>query len=123
MRTRNLFVLPFTLGLLFSFGRAQEPQTLQPGRSVERNIAGDETHSYQIFIESVHSVRVRLQQRVIDAALTLTAADGKQLAEVDLTGAGEEEPLSLEVAATGSYRLTVRGVEAVTRRGSYRLEA
>ena len=40
-----------------------------------------------------------LDQRALDAALIITAPDGKQLSEVNLTGAGEEEPLSLEAEA------------------------
>ena len=95
---------------------------LMPGKPVEREIAGGESHAYQIALQAGQFVRFRLEQRAIDAALILIAPDGKQLAERDLTGAGEEEPLSLEVAVTGDYRLTVRDVEAARWRGSYRLE-
>ena len=63
-----------------------------------------------------------MEQRAIDAALILTAPDGKQQVEMDLTGVGEQESLSLEAAAAGSYRLTVRGSGASSLRGSYRLE-
>jgi CHAT domain-containing protein len=100
-----------------------EPPQLEPGKPIEREIAGGESHTYQITLQAGQFARFRLEQRAIDAALVLSAPDGRQLAERDLTGAGEEEPLSLEVAATGDYRLTVRGVEAATRRGAYRLEA
>jgi CHAT domain-containing protein/tetratricopeptide (TPR) repeat protein len=120
--TLQLHSLALALSLFFQSSAGQEVRPLAPGKAVERGIAGGESHAYQIALQAGQFVRFRLEQRAIDAALILTAPDGKQLAEIDLTGAGEEEPLSLEVAVTGDYRLTVRGVEAATWRGSYRLE-
>ena len=115
-------MLILTLWLVVTVRASQEPQTLIPGEAVAREISGGESHTYQIGLAAGQFVRFRLEQRGVDGALVLTAPDGKQLAEIDLTGTGEEEPLSLEVAVTGDYRLTVRGVEAATWRGSYRLE-
>ncbi len=100
-----------------------ETKQLEPGRSVEREIAGGESHTYQIQLAAGQFVRFRLEQRVIDAALTLSAPDGKQLVEMNLSGMGAEESLSMEAASSGSNRLTVRGDGATTLRGSYRLEA
>jgi tetratricopeptide (TPR) repeat protein len=67
-------------------------------------------------------VRIRLEQRAIDSVLILTAPDGKQMVEVNLTGVGDEESLSLEALTAGSYKLTVRAIGAATMRGSYELE-
>jgi CHAT domain-containing protein len=122
-RTFILCVVLCSLSLSASAQSAPEPTTLVPTRPVERELAGGESHVYQISLAAGQFVRFRLEQRGVDAALLLAAPDGKQLVEVDLTGAGQEEPLSLEAAATGTYRLTVRGVEEETRRGAYRLEA
>ncbi|MBL8208150.1 MAG: tetratricopeptide repeat protein [Blastocatellia bacterium] len=101
---------------------ALEPQMLFSGQSVERELAGDQSHTYQTPLTAGQFVRFRLTQRAIDAALILTAPDGKQLAEMDLTGSGVQEALFLEAAATGSYRLVVRGSGGATVRGDYRLE-
>src|SRR5439155_4538172 len=101
---------------------APEPQTLIPGQPVERQIAGGESHIYQIQLASGQFVRFRLEQRAIDAALILTAPNGKQLVEMNLTREGDQESLSLEAAA-GTYRLTVRVGGTATQLGSYRLEA
>ena len=103
----------------------QEPMTLISGQHVERELAGGEAHTYQITLTAGQFVRFRLEQRTIDAALILTAPDGKQLVEMDLTAAGDEELLSLEAragATTESYRLIVRGSGRATARGVYRLE-
>jgi CHAT domain-containing protein/tetratricopeptide (TPR) repeat protein len=101
---------------------AQEPK-LEPGQTVARDIAGGESHMYQIALQTGQFARFRIAQEWIDVALTLTAPDGKQLFQADQTGVGEPESFSLEAAAPGSYRLTVRGSGPAAFHGSYRLEA
>jgi len=100
-----------------------EPQTIVPGKPLERELAGGESHTYQLTLTAGQFVRFRLEQRAINATLILTAPDGKQLVVMNLTGVGQQESLSTEAAAAGSYRLTVRGSGAATLQGSYRLEA
>jgi CHAT domain-containing protein/uncharacterized protein HemY len=119
------FILVFViLGLCLSVSAqaAKEAQTLIPGQSVEREIAGGDSHIYQISLTSRQFVRFRLEQRAIDATLILTAPDGKLLVEMSLTRAGDQESLSLEAAVSGDYRLTVRVGGLPTLRGTYRLE-
>ena len=96
--------------------------TLVPGQPVEREIAGGESHTYQISLQRGSSSASAWSSGRLTLALILTAPDGNQLVEMDLTGVGEQESLSLEAAAAGSYRLTVRGSAASSLRGSYRLE-
>ena len=102
---------------------AQESQTLESRKPVEREIAGGQSHTYQISLAAGQFARFRLEQRAIDATLILTAPDGKPLAEMNLTRAGDEESLSLEAAVNGDYRVTVRVGGLATLRGTYRLEA
>src|ERR1044072_2062426 len=120
MLSGKLLRLQLVFCLLCVTAPGQETQ-LEPGKAVEGEIAGGESHTYQISLAAGQFVRFRLEQRALDMALTLSAPDGKQLVEMDLTGVGEQESLSQEVAA-GRYRLTVRGLGAVVLRGSYRLE-
>ncbi|MCM3869634.1 MAG: CHAT domain-containing protein [Pyrinomonadaceae bacterium] len=123
---RSAFILLFLiccLCLSVSAQVAPEAQTLVPGQPVEREIKGGQSHVYQLSLAAGQFVRLRLEQRANDAALILTAPDGKQLAEMDMTYAGEQEMLSLEAVAPGAYRLTVRSEDAAARHGSYRLEA
>jgi CHAT domain-containing protein/uncharacterized protein HemY len=122
-------VIHKSVGILWSvfcclsgLASAQGTSSLQPGQPVESEIAGGQSHTYQIALQAGQFVRFHLDQRAIDVALVLTASDGKQLLEMDLTGVGEQESVSLEAATAGSYRLTVRGSGAATLRGSYRLE-
>jgi len=118
-----LCLQPATLAHGFINQGQSEAKQLEPGRGVEREIVGGESHIYQITLTAGQFVRFRLDQRAINAALILTGPDGKELVEMDLTGLGEQESLSVEATTAGSYRLTVRGNGAATLRGSYRLEA
>ncbi|MFN7944122.1 MAG: CHAT domain-containing tetratricopeptide repeat protein [Blastocatellia bacterium] len=123
LRLTSLLLVWCCLWLNGSAQVAPELMTLNPGQPVEREIKGGESHHYQIALTAGQFVRFRLEQKVIDAALLLTTPDGRQLAEMDLAGVGEAELLSLEAAATGSYRLTVRTDGATKAQGAYRLEA
>jgi CHAT domain-containing protein/Flp pilus assembly protein TadD len=119
----------YVMTLVVCFGLTAYAQTttevrpLAPSHPVEREIAGGATHTYQMQLVAGQFVHFRLEQCAIDSALVLKAPDGKQLFEMDLTGSGEEEPLSLEVKAPGMHQLTVRGNGATTLSGSYLLKA
>jgi hypothetical protein len=111
-RTRMLikktsWLLILSLATIFVQGQALRPLT--SGQSVEREIAGSESHTYQISLTAGQFVRFRLEQQALGSSLIMTAPDGKQIVEMDLTGIGEQESLSLEAVTPGSYRLTVRG--------------
>ena len=122
MLTGKLRWLPLAFCLLCVTAYGQEMK-LEPGNPVERQIAGGESHIYQINLTAGQFARFRLEQRAIDAALILNAPDGKQLVEMNLTRAGDEESLSLEAVVSGDYHLTVRVGGLATLRGTYRLEA
>jgi hypothetical protein len=85
MLTGRLRWLPLAFCLLSVIAHAQETK-LETGKAVEREIAGGESHSYQIQLQAGQFVRFRLEQRAIDSVLILTAPGGKQLAETNLTG-------------------------------------
>lgn len=109
--------------LLFAFAHAQDVQTLMPGKPVERELAGGESHTYQLALTAGQFVRFRLDQQAIDSSIGLSSPDGKPLVGMDLTTAGDYESLSIEVATTGSYLVLVRGKGFAALRGSYKLEA
>lgn len=98
---------------------APEPKTLVPTQPVAREIAGGESHTYQITLQAGQFLRVVVAQRGIDIKLALSGPDGKPLVESDLTSIiGAREPLSYEATATGAYRLVIRAQGLATERGS-----
>ena len=117
----RLIYLPLLAFCLLSIVAQGQETRLEPGKTVEREIAGGESHSYHISLPADQFVRLQVDQKVLDTTLILTGPDGKRSTEMNLTGAGEQETLVFE-AVTGTYNLTVRGVGTPKMAGSYRLE-
>src|SRR6185369_10238931 len=99
----------------------QEPQTLVPGRPVEREIAGGESHTYQISLAAGQFVRAVVEQKAIDVKLALANPDGKPIVEVNFSSVGGLESLSAEAAASGNYRLEISATGSAALKGSYSL--
>jgi len=124
MLTRRLSLQLLILTLSTVFAQAQvtpEPVTLVPGKPAEREIAGGQSHIYQITLQAGQYARVVAEQKAIGVTLLLAAPDGKQVLEVNLTPAGGLESLSAEATASGDYRLTVRGGGSAAIAGSYQV--
>ncbi len=121
-----MFTKRYLLVVLFVSGIVVQAQTVPPSSSliadqpIEREIAGGQDQNYKINLATGQFVRIRIDQKMLDVALILNAPDGKRLAEMNLTGAGEQETFAFE--ASGAYTLTVRGIGTPKMVGSYRLE-
>lgn len=98
-----------------------EALPLVPGQAVEREIAGGESHSYQLTLKAGQFVRLLAEQKGIDLSLALTAPDGKVLV-VNLTRPGGIESLSAEAAGGGVYSLTIRALSPGHLGGAYVLQ-
>src|SRR5262245_14886201 len=62
---------------------AQETDSLEPGRPIERELSGGQSHSYKIAMVSGQYLQVVVAQRGIDVAVALFAPDGKKISEVN----------------------------------------
>ena len=101
----------------------QEPPKLVPGKPVEREIAGGQSHTYQISLTSGQFVRVVVEQKGIDLTLALAAPQreaAKPVAEANLTRV-DLESLSYEATVSGDYRFTIRALGAATLSGTYQV--
>ena len=126
MLIKRFFALLLVLSLSTGFAWAQaaaEPQRLESGKAVEREIRGGESHSYQLPLAAGQFLRVVVEQKGIDLALTLVGPDARQVKEVNLTGAFGLESLSHEAVVGGDYRIVVRPIGANARKGAYQLRA
>jgi CHAT domain-containing protein len=119
---RNLPVETFAESLL-QINREQEVVTLELGRSVERELAGGQEHSFQITLTEGQFARVISEQRGIDLVVTLFGVDGKSIADfdADITNHGEETT-ELVADRAGTYRLLVKPRYPKLPIGSYRIE-
>jgi hypothetical protein len=85
---------------------------LAPGKPIERELAGGESHSYRLRLAAGQFCRVVVDQHGIDAVVTLYGPDGTQ----------GPEPVSLVAEITSSYRLAVRSLEKDARAGRYEVK-
>src|SRR5262245_31022388 len=102
---------------------AQESVSLEPGRPVERELSGGQSHFYKIAMTSGQYLRVVVSQRGIDALVALFTPDGKKIGEVD----GEQMTVGLETIsaiaeAAGAYRIEVRSADKTAQTGRYEVK-
>ncbi len=102
--------------------KGDDVRALEPGKPIERELAGGESHFYQLTPDSGQYARVVVSQRGINVALFVFGPDGKKIVESDLTVTGESEEASLIAEASANYRLEVRSPDKNARKGRYEIK-
>lgn len=93
---------------------------LEPGKPVERELAGGASHSYRVALTSGQYLHLSVEQRGVDVALTLRGPDGATLSEMDgQRGLAGVEEMSWEATGTGLYVLEVRAREQAAHNARY----
>lgn len=73
----------------------QKAQPLETGKPLERELAGGQSHAYQLTLSAGQYLHVVVEQRGIDVVVTLFGPDGKKLIEIDSPNGTEgPEPLT-----------------------------
>ena len=99
-------------------------QTIQiePGKPIERELTGGQSHSYQMTLAAGQYVRLAVDQRGIDVVAQLFGLDGKQIAEFDneirLQGV---ETVSWVAEVAGGYRLDLLARYKNSAAGQYEI--
>lgn len=123
MKIKRLLPLLFSIAFLSLPMLAQTQTDVRPlsvGQPIERELKGDEAHSYSIAVSTSQYLHVVVDQRGIDVVVMLFGADGKKLAEVDSpNGTFGPEPLSVIIGTSGNYRLEIRSLEKSAPAGRY----
>ena len=102
---------------------AQENISLEPGKPVEREISGGQSHFYKIAMTSGQYLRITVSQQGIDALLTLFTPDNKKIGEVDSEkGIVGSETISTIAEAPGAYGIEVRSPEKTAKMGRYEIK-
>jgi CHAT domain-containing protein len=100
----------------------QESISLEPGKPVERDLSGGQSHCYKITMGSGQYLRIVVEQQGVDVAVALFTPDGKKIGEVD----GERTTVSAETVsaiaeAAGAYRIKARSIEKKAQTGRYQI--
>jgi CHAT domain-containing protein/Tfp pilus assembly protein PilF len=102
---------------------SQESISLEPGKPVERELSGGQSHSYMITMISGQYLRIVVEQRGIDVAVALFKPDGKNISEADSEKATVgSETISAIAEAAGAYRIEVRSPEKTAKTGRYEIK-
>jgi CHAT domain-containing protein/Tfp pilus assembly protein PilF len=102
---------------------AQESISLEPGKPVERELSGGQSHTYKIALVSSQYLRIEVEQRGIDVAVALFTPDGNKIGEVDDERATVRAETILAIAETpGAYRIEARSPEKTAKTGRYEIK-
>ncbi|HSK70455.1 MAG TPA: tetratricopeptide repeat protein [Pyrinomonadaceae bacterium] len=113
------FVLSIT-ALIITKAQTEEIKPLLPEQTIQRELAGGQTHKYKIEAKANEFLQIKVEQKGIDVVVRLFDKDGKQLAEMDSpNGDRGPEILMYITAEAGVYRVEVGSSEANTKKGDY----
>ncbi len=116
--------------LLLSFCSISTASLTQTGNSalvvgvtIERELAGGQTHAYHLSAVGAAFIKVLVEQKGIDVEVRAFAPDGKQLTAVD-TPNGTQGPELVVFAAesSGAYRVEVNSPEKTAQTGRYEIK-
>jgi CHAT domain-containing protein/Tfp pilus assembly protein PilF len=102
---------------------AQGSDSLEPGKPIERELSGSQSHTYKITMASGQYLQIAVDQRGIDVMVALFTPDGKKIVDLDSdqTSEGSESVLTIAEAA-GAYLIEVRSLEKTTKTGRYEIK-
>jgi tetratricopeptide (TPR) repeat protein len=99
-----------------------EAARLNPGKTIERTLAGGETHFYEIQLQAGQFLHAVVQQLGIDVTLTLSGPGGAQIAMMDSpNGKHGPEKISTIAESPGTYKLSITALDKNATRGRYRV--
>jgi hypothetical protein len=102
---------------------AQESISLEPGKPVERELSGGQSHSYKITMSSGQYLHVVVAQRGIDVAVVLSTPDRKKIGEADSEQLiVRSETASAIAEGPGAYLIEVRSHENTAKTGRYEIK-
>jgi CHAT domain-containing protein/tetratricopeptide (TPR) repeat protein len=102
---------------------AQKSVSLDPGKPVERDLSGGQSHSYKITMTPGQYLHIVVEQRGIDVAVALFTPDDKKISEVDSERMNVgSETISAIAEAAGAYRIEARSAEKSAETGRYEIK-
>jgi CHAT domain-containing protein len=96
------------------------PESLQTGKTIHKEIGARETHAYTIEIAAGQVIEGVLEQGPLDLTASLLTPDGTPAAEFDGRWYGPE-PIFFETTIGGAYRLEIKPRNPSSPRGAYQL--
>ena len=116
-------VLTLALGNCIAGQVKQDATDLEKGKPIVRELKAGEIHAYQVRLRVNEFLRVVVDQRNIDLAVSLFGPDGNKIAEAKTSFVTNvQESVSAIGDAAGSYRLEVRPPDKGAHAGRYEIK-
>jgi tetratricopeptide (TPR) repeat protein len=118
----SLEVHPESLAVSQTSESQSNPLVLEQGKTVEREIKGGESHTYQLNLSAGQFLHVMVEQNRIDLYATLHGSGDSQL--MDIKGWDHylgKMPIYWIAAETGSYRIRVYPTNKEATNGKYKI--
>src|SRR5262245_41728046 len=103
-------------------GKGKDIQALESGKTIRRELAGGQEHTYRIRLDANQFLKVVVEQKGIDVVAHVSGPEGKQILEFDSESRlqGREE-VSLVAEVAGAFLLTVSPTQNEAPAGSYEI--
>jgi len=102
-------------------GKETDALQLEPGKPIQRELRGGESHSYRLMVAAGQYALVAVDQRRINVVVSAFGPNGEKITEADSFGIGESESVSLIAEKSASYRLEVRSPDKNAPEGTYEI--
>jgi CHAT domain-containing protein/Tfp pilus assembly protein PilF len=103
--------------------KEERARQLEQGNPIERELAGGQSHPYQITLIAGQYAKLVVDQRGIDVSVSIFSPDGKPITEVNSEPRVEgAETVSWVAEETGSYRVAVLGKYKNVAAGRYQIQ-
>ena len=99
----------------------ETPTALEPGKPVEREIAGGQEHVYRIALQPGQFMRLLVEPKGVGLEVSITVPGAKAVETNSFVNTSALDSFSLIADSSGAARLTVRARGAESVNGSYRL--
>jgi CHAT domain-containing protein/tetratricopeptide (TPR) repeat protein len=107
--------------LVLAASRLLAQTELQPETAIERQLAGSQSHEYQLALQAGEYARLRAEQIGVDLSITCIGPDGNERFVVDTSQIGDPEDVELIADVPGLYRLRVVASEPHAPNGRYEI--
>ena len=116
----TLLWLSLLVGGSSVYALQDEISPLEPGSPVERELVGGQTHSYRVSLNAGQYLRVMVDQKGVDVAMTLFSPDEARLAEIILPHTLQGRKVIIAVTeVSGNHRLELRSQNKDAAAGRY----
>ena len=103
--------------------KTQEAQLLSANQTIERELAGGQSHTYRITLKSNEFLQIKAEQKGVDVVVRLFDSNQKQLVEVNSSDSelGFEELLFI-TEKEGEYEIQIGALKEKAATGIYTLQ-